>query len=517
MLSKLLGLDRRSLLDNPSVSLSDPASFDYLTNNVATDTGINVSPKSALRLPPVWQAVTMISGSIAAIPLDIFENDAAAGRVVNKKHPAHRLVRRRASKNVTALELWQTVMVHALIWNNGYIFIDRLNDGTPIGLYNLLPDRTHPEIIKGEWYFLTETVKRDGTPWLRPLAAEDVIHVKGISLDGIIALDTVESAKHSWANMIARQKFESKFFKHGVRAGGILELPVTMKPAVRDKVEEGFKKQSGEDNWFRTVILRDGAKFHQQTFDPQSAQMAELGESAVRDVARWFNLAPSKLGLSDSVSYNSKSEDNKSYLDTTLSIWLEKIASQCNLRLLTENEQVSGAHYFEHNTAAFLRMNLTERYQAYSLGFGRWLNRNNIREMENLPSTGPEGDKFTAIPVVSDNPAGGNDKKGNDKPRGPGKRTGPRRRVNPDATAIRRCVFTLADHARKKSTNPKAFIEFVDSNLSFHRQRNAGTPTVEPWIDRAADALRKIAETTPAAQLEDAVNTAMAELETACP
>lgn len=517
MLEMLLGSDTRSNnpLENPNVSLSDPAAYEYLGGGYTTDAGLTVSPKVAMRLPAIWQAVTMISGDVSVIPLDVFKKEPKLGRVVATEHPAQRLVHDRASKNVMSLDLWQTAMVHALIWNNAYIYIDRLKDGTPVGLYNMLPDRTAPEMHDGELYYVTETSRRNGDAWLRPIPAANVIHIKGISFDGVVALETVEHAKHSWATALAHQKFEAKFFKNGIRAGGVLELPATMGKPVQDKLEDGFKKQVGEDKWFTTVILRDGAKFHQQTIDPRAAQMSELANDKVRDVARWFNLAPSRLGVTDSTSYNSKSEDKQSYLDSTLNVWLQKIAGQCKMRLLTDSDQGQGM-YFEHNTAAFLRMNIKDRFAAYSMGFGRWLNRNDICRFENMPDTGPDGDKYIPTPVVG-NKTGGADKNGNEKPRGPAKRDRPQPEHNPETLAIRRTVFTLADHARKKSSNPKAFLEFVDGNLSFHRQRSANTPSAAAWIDRAHATLKALAESKSAPELESAVDAAMTELETACP
>lgn len=522
MLDALLGVtERRSVLDNPNVSLDSPEAYDYLTGSTQTDAGINVSPRAALRLPPVWQAVNMISGDVAKLPLDVFEKGPEDSREVAKSHPAQKLVHDIGNPETTALEVWETAMVHALIWNSGYVYIDRLNNGTPVGLYNLLPDRTAPEIINGRRYFMTETIRRDGSPWIRPLSSADVLHVKGISLDGICGHDKVEAAKQSWAIEMAKQKFIAKFFKNGVRTGGILELPIGMNKPVADKVEEGFKKNAGEDNWFKTAILRDGAKFHQNGFSPEAAQMTELSQDGVRDIARWFNLAPSRLGVIDSVSHNSKSEDNRSYLETTLDIWLKKIAGQCNLRLLTQQQRDAGM-YFEHNTAALLRMALNDRYQAYSLAYGRWLNRNAILRLENMPSSGPEGDIYVNTPVVGPS-AGGAEKLGNDKPRGPAKKRkrppidAPRVPVTDKTIQLRRLVFTLADHARKKSGNPKAFLEFVDGNLSFHRQRSANVDDAATWLDRAQATLKQLAESNSANDLPAAVEAAMNEFELSCP
>lgn len=510
--SSATGLATRSL-ENPRVSLNDPAAYDYLdASGAPTESGMSVTPKTALRLAPVWQAVNMISGDIAKLPLDLFKKDETEGRVVATTHKSRRLVRRRASSNVTALDLWQTAMVHALIWNNGYIFIDRNQNLEPIGLYNMLPDRTTPQIMHGELQYLTETSKQDGSPWIRPIPARDVMHIKGISLDGNTAPQLIEFAKHSWGCALAAQKFEAKFFKNGLRNGGVLELPIGTKPKVADAVEEGWKKTYNDDNWFRTAILRDGAKFHAQTMTLEQAQKSEIDKEKVRDVARFFNLAPSRLGLADSVSHGSRIEDNRDYLDTTLDIWLQKIAAQCWLRLLTEPEREAEQLYYEHNTGALVRMNIKDQNAAYSIAYGRWLTRNEIRAMNNLPSAGPEGDLFVATPFVGAS-TGGAEKKGNDAPRGPAKRdddsSPPAGIVSTDEAAVtprdeatsharRRIAFRIGDHVRQKlAKGERAFVELVDGHLATHRAYATSLEQDETLIDQAETLLRAIIDQSP--------------------
>lgn len=415
-------------LENPRLSLRDPSTWDEAIGGYTSDTGIKITPEKMLGIAAVWQSVSMISGDVARLPLVIYRRDESDedGRQSAKDHPAYRLLRKRPNREQSAFRMWRTALVHNLIWNNAYIYIDRDLRGRPRELINLLPDRTSAERINGNLYFVTETTKPDGSPWLRPLPASDVVHLQGLSIDGIEGADLVKLARHTWGLTIATKKFGAKYFKNGVRAGGVLELPREMKPTTQDKVEEGFRKtHQGDENWFKTVILRDGAKFHTTSHNAKDAQMNEANQEQVREVARYFNLAPSRLGLSDSVSYNSKAEDNQAYLDTTLSPYLADITGECDLKLLTEAEQ--DQYYCEHNTGALLRMNQMQRYQIYAIAVrNRLLLPNECRRKENEPPL-PGGDEFPGPAAPAPQPGssdGGADKNGNEPPRGPGKPPG---------------------------------------------------------------------------------------------
>ena len=170
MLRRLFRGYSRSL-ENPRLSLKDPATWDAVLSGYESATGLKISAEKMLGIPAVWQAVTMISGDVAKLPLAPYRRDVdnEALRQIDRQHAAYRLVRRRPNREQSAFRMWQTALVHKLIWNNAYIYLDRDLAGRPRELINLLPDRTAPERIKGELVFVTETTKPDGAPWLRPL------------------------------------------------------------------------------------------------------------------------------------------------------------------------------------------------------------------------------------------------------------------------------------------------------------------------------------------------------------
>lgn len=351
---------RNASLENPQFSLNDPAAYEALTGGHKSASGVVVTHEGSLALSAVWQSLSLISGDGSKLPLYPYKRLNDDDREIADKHTSYTAVAIRANPWKSAKVFWADLIVHMLLWRNGYAFINRT--GPVLELYNLLPDRTAPRWIKvpdprakngyrAELIYETEV---DGH--LETVLPRNILHVRQWSLDGLVAPDMVKAAKDAWGLALAAQNFESKFFKNGARKGGILEVPAGMSKPAKDTLEEGFRKSYEEgDNPFKTVILRDGAKFHEGQVSPKEGEVVEQNESGKRDVASYFNIPPSKLGIRDSVSYNSFEQDNLSYLHGCLHHVCDSISDECDMKLLSEQELLTDSHYFEHNYSQFIQ------------------------------------------------------------------------------------------------------------------------------------------------------------------
>lgn len=449
---------RNYSLENPNLPLNDPAVWEAVFGGAfGTDVGINVTAEKALMYAPLYRGVQLISGDVAKLPRYVYKRRGDIGEDARERDRGHRLnyvLNVAANEYTEAIKFWCRFMVDALLWQNAYARIYFDGAGNVAELYNLLPDRTAPEWIDGQLYYVTEAGGK-----LTALYPWEVLHIEGLSLGGT-ASALFRMARNSIALGLAQEKFASKFFANGGRVGGVLELPLGMPKPARDTIEEGFRKTyEGADNPFKTVILRDNAKFHAAQQSPQDSQMVEATEAQTRAIAHWLNLAPSKLGLSDSVSYNSKSEDNQDYLDTTLQIWLTRIEAACNFRLVSERQ--SDTHFIEHSTKTLLRMNLSAQAEAFTKLIGaRVLNPNECRaELNRLPYEG--GDEFVNPNTMKSGNEPG--EKGDEPEKEPEEK--PKR----DA-AYMRVLFGITARARDKAKRPKAFLEWIDGNLQPHRE-----------------------------------------------
>lgn len=346
-------------LENPAIDLNDPDTWDSLLGGSRTAAGIKVSHSGSLALGAVFQGVSIISGDVACAQMNVVKMDEDGVPEVQKKHPAQRLISEQPNEYQSAFELWRRAMVHALIWGNGFLFIDR-QFGSPTGrimsMYNLLPDRTgimaKPSTDAGFMY-VTEVTDENGMPRLEELRPDEVFHIRGIAIERM-GVDMTAAAREEWGLSLAASNFLSQFFAKGGHSGGVLEVPASMSPKSAQNLEDGWKRREAADNWFRTAILRDGAKFHSTTIDPRSAEMHMTRVDQVYEAARFLNLPPSKLGLTETVSYNSQEQDQRNYVTGTLNHWFKTIQSEAKIKLLTERQRKSGDYGFRHDTTQLI-------------------------------------------------------------------------------------------------------------------------------------------------------------------
>lgn len=324
---------------------------DWETGDIFYDTRKN-SPQSVLQYAPVVQAVSLISGDIAKKQVMITQDDPQ--RVQSPEpwmeHTASYLVCKEPRPGVTAFQFWRRVMLNALIGNSGYAIITRNGSGRPIQLWEIpywwvywnTTTEMYEVTVNGPGGIIQE---RFNVP------QENMLHIEGLCYSDYWRelCVTIYNLGPSWGLGKAAEDFLRVFFERGAQQSGVVTVPAAMKKAAREKVEEGIvKKYGGLRNAFKIMVLRDGAKFESTQVAPVDAEISNVRNAQVADVARSFNLPPHKLGLPMNVSYSSLIEEEKAYTYSTLGPWLTEIQSEIWCKLLTERQKRSGGVFVTH-------------------------------------------------------------------------------------------------------------------------------------------------------------------------
>lgn len=397
----------RSSIEDPSVSEWDAIRE---LDSFGTVSGERVTPKRALSIPALYQAVSMISGDVAKLPMGVWRRLEDGGRESFRGHHAFRHVNLigMANREVNTFKFWRRLMTSALLWNNGYAWIDKNGRGEVLGLYNLLPDRTCPVRIRGELRYMTEVGGK-----LVYLEADEMFHLEGVSIDCFEGIELIKTFRDLLGGSLAKRKFQSKFFKNNMMAGGVLAVPPGAKPEAVRKVQAGMKeKYSSTDNAFKTIVLRDGYKWFSTQVDPQKAQLTEGTEQDAREVARMFNLKAGRLSVEGATSYNADEMAMRDYHDGTLSHWLIGIRCEANAKLRTPAETESDEIFLDYNINALQWADAKTRNEIAVSGIqhGRW-SPNETRAWENMnPYEGGEV-RYRPLnlePVGSNNAGDGN-------------------------------------------------------------------------------------------------------------
>lgn len=358
--------------------------------NLTNDSGVVVTPTSAMTYSSVFQAVQVISGDVARVALDVFERQNDDSRRKRRNHPAYKLLNKRANPYVSGYYLRETLQSHALLWGNGYAQIIRDNIGRPTSLELLHPSTVEP-VVRDDGVLVYE-VRIDGK-LEATLSYYEVLHIKGLG-DGVKGFSVVSLARNSWGLGMASEKHGAKFFKKGARPNLVLKHPMALDKAQADTLLDNFEaRHSGSDGVGRPALAAGGLDIVPLSMSNQDSQWLQTREFQRVEVASWFSLPPHKLGDSSRMAYSSIEAEERSYTSQTLMRWFERWESEVDMKLLTERQYMSD-WYSEHNVDALIQGDTTTQANtAVALRNAMIITQNEARKKFNLPSV-EGGDSF---------------------------------------------------------------------------------------------------------------------------
>jgi phage portal protein BeeE len=381
-----------------------------------------VTPQNALSFPPIWYAVSKISGHIGQLPLVLHRRLPEGGNDTADTLQAYRLMKIRPNGWQTPMVFKRQLQSHALLFGNAYAFIVRR--GSMItDLYPLDPARMGITIYEGEKYYVYDSDKDEPIRQIRDvnipnepkipnggglmvLTDTEVMHIPGLGFDGYAGFSLWKIASENWSIGIHADRRMRAGFEKGFKSSMLLEAPQGVMRDEKDAREfiENFNKvHSGSGNADRVGLLREGIKANVVSMSGADAQVIENRRYARQDAALWF-LLETILGDDSSVSYNSLEQKNLGYLSNCLSTWLVLWEQECNRKLLTEREQAD--HYFKFHDRALLRTSHKEQLDSLAKGIAATIYSPN--EARDLLDMNPyEGGDSHSNPAVTPGAPGG--------------------------------------------------------------------------------------------------------------
>ena len=389
---RLFGVETRLTFKDPELNRLFGVGTRSLAGPIVTET-------TAFTCAAFWDGVNQLSSDIAKLPLTLHRRMPNGSSEPMSGHPTNRLVKISPNEEMRSLDIRRTLLQWALVYGNGYAEVVRDRNGMPRALWPLHPNRVEP--------FLDDRGNRQLGSTRQPLRYRidgdvvleqaDVLHIKGLSDDAIIGINLVSVAREALGLALASQQFASAFFGHGTRFGGVLqhemdELDPEQIEEVRTRLEALHAKA---DQAFRMLILGSGWKFTDVGVAPNDAQMKEIRDQQVAEVARFLNMPLYKLKLNEprAVSYASVEMAALDYYKGPILTWVTTWEQELAAKLIPQREMT--LQFFKHNVEAFLRgdsktqaENLT-KYWSHGI-----LSQNEIREKLDFNSIGEDGDVY---------------------------------------------------------------------------------------------------------------------------
>ena len=309
-------------------SLEDPSNAlrgDYTTHNAVSGHKLpHVTPQTALAIGSVWQAVTIIAGDLAKLPIREYDTTGGHPRPVERSL-TEMVLRHEPNGLQRATRFWRDVWTDYLLWNNAYIWPERRRDGT-VRIHHLRSWDTYTNgnvnSTTGEHYYQTRMpVSFDPQRRTTSIPGNKIIHMEGVNPSCYPGLTTtLDVARVLLGLMLADQSYQAAFFRNGGRNGGVLEVSGVMKPQQLQELVASFRSvYESPDGFGKTLFTRMGeSKFHQGSVTSASTvRDSHEATATIESTAQLFNLPIHKL--TNKKKYNSKPEDNRDYIEQTLS------------------------------------------------------------------------------------------------------------------------------------------------------------------------------------------------------
>lgn len=371
-------------IEDPTKPITAAQMADLLSGGPA-GSGKTVTPRTSLKLAAVWACVRVIANAIARMPLVTYER-TDRGRERAKGHPLYRLLKVRPNPDMSAFTFRNTLIANTLLWGNGYAEIVRHGDGTPQALIPVESERVTPFREQGELRYRVDN--RDGRPVT--LLRRDILHVPGMSFDGIVGLSVIAHAKQTIGAGLAADEFAGTLLRNGLRPSGVLQHPGKLGSAALGNLRESFTATYvSPTNAGKPLILEEGMTWHSAGMPLEDAQFIESSYFRTEDIARWFGVPPHKIGHLLRATNNNIEHQGLDFLGDTLAPWVECLQQELNWKLFEPDEQ--DRFYAEHLAQAIVLLDTDARIKLYKgLRDTTAISPDEIRERENLNNL-PEG------------------------------------------------------------------------------------------------------------------------------
>lgn len=345
---------------------------------------VQVGERDAIGLSAVWSCVSLIAGDLASSPLLVYESLPDGGRRRAVSHPVYALLRRQPNAMMSPFRFIEQMATHLLLWGNAYCEIER-RDGRPVALWPIAPWLVSLDIAGGEPSYI---VSLPGAREPARLSSARLIHIAGISLDGVSGLSPIRAAADVFSSAKAVQEFGIRFFSQGGAPGLVLSHPGRLGDQARENLRTSWRAMhEGLSRAHRIAILEEGMKLERVGLPPQDAQMIESRKFSTLEIARIFRVPPHMIGDHErGAAYASVEQQAIDYVTHTLRPWAARIEQAMTMRLLEDGAGVPARRlYCEFLLDSLLRGDTLSRYRAYAIGrqWG-WLSANDVRVRENM-------------------------------------------------------------------------------------------------------------------------------------
>ncbi|WP_047244136.1 phage portal protein [Chromobacterium subtsugae] len=358
----------------------------------ASKTGASVTPQTVMRVSACYASVRNISEDLAKLPLHLYKR-MPRGKERAIKHPLYAVLNSRPNSWQTPFEFVQLLTAMMVLRGNGYARVVRGFGSRVLELIPLHPDRV--EVKQLDDLSLRYDYSRPDGRRVQ-LEQGDVLHLRGLTLDGVRGVSPIAYARESFGLALAAEEHGARMFGGRVTGPGVLKAPGKLSDTAFERLREGWEERGGLENSSKPVILEEGLSWESLGLKLSDLQFLETRKFQVEEIARLYRMPLHKINSMDKATFSNIEHQSQEYVTDTLLPWARRWEQAIARDLLGETDQDDFYSAFLFNS--LLRGDAKSRCEFYRgmSGIGV-LTPNMILEMEDMDTY--EGGDVRLVPL----------------------------------------------------------------------------------------------------------------------
>jgi len=341
-------------------------------------TGAMVTADSAMRVAAVHAAVNVIAKTMASLPLHVYER-VGNGKTRASTHPLYELLHSKPNSWQTSFEFRSQMQWNLCLRGNAYALISWAGRDRVQELLPLHPDRM-TVTQRDDLSLVYEYQRPNGTRI--QFEAEEILHIRGMSSDGIVGRSVLEDARDVLGVAQATQEYAGRLFKNDATPGVVIKSPKPLGKEAANRLRESWNQAfSGAGNARRTAVLEDGLTIERISMTADDSQFLETRKMSRSEIAGLFGVPAHMIGDMDRATFSNIEHQGIEFATHCIRPWAVNWEQALSRALFT----APWLYFAEFNLDALTRGDIKSRYDAYAVGRNwGWLSVNDIRSLENL-------------------------------------------------------------------------------------------------------------------------------------
>ena len=361
---------------------------------ISTDE-LEISGTNALKEITVYTCIRIRAETLAKLPLKIYREQE--GKRKQADHYLYPLLKLRPNPYMSPTDFWKCLETQRHIYGNSYAYLDVAGTGRIIGMYPFDSSRMRIYVDdmgllsskNSVWYVYT-----DNTGKQYKLRADELLHFKGLSTNGLAGMSTIETLRIGIENAKASSTFLNNSYKNGMQTAGIIQFVGDLSKQAQTTFREKFEEMSsGLSNANRVSMLPIGYQYQSTALKLTDAQFLENSKLGIQQLTAAFGIKLHQVNYLEKSSYASTAEANREFYIDTLMADLKMYEDELGYKIFTDREIAQG-FYPKFNADVIMRGDTKTRYEAYAQAIqSGFKTPNEIRSLEEDEPL-PGGDKL---------------------------------------------------------------------------------------------------------------------------